>query len=172
MSLHRKIYDMNDMIAMIFVAQLCVSIILFAFHGWNMSSDLLDRDLFTVRLTDGRVRMNMCHCRLCQKRWIKIWLLRPEQKIPDDISKCIFLNQFIMLGIKIQHDDVIKWKHFPRYWPFVWGIHRWPVNSPNIGQWRGALMFSLICTWTNGWAYNRDVPDGTNVLAAPVWISY
>ena len=22
------------------------------------------------------------------------------------------------------HDDVIKWKYFPRYWPFVWGIHR------------------------------------------------
>ena len=22
------------------------------------------------------------------------------------------------------HDDIIKWKHFPRYWPFVWGIHR------------------------------------------------
>ena len=22
-------------------------------------------------------------------------------------------------------DDVIKWKHFPRYWPFVRGIHRW-----------------------------------------------
>ena len=24
-------------------------------------------------------------------------------------------------------DDVIKWKHFPHYWPFVWGIpgHRW-----------------------------------------------
>ena len=21
-------------------------------------------------------------------------------------------------------DGVIKWKHFPRYWPFVWGIHR------------------------------------------------
>ena len=29
------------------------------------------------------------------------------------------------------HDDVIKWKHFPRYWPFVRGIHRWPVNSPH-----------------------------------------
>ena len=27
------------------------------------------------------------------------------------------------------HDDVIKWKHFPRYWPFVRGIHRSPVNS-------------------------------------------
>ena len=33
-----------------------------------------------------------------------------------------------------QHDDVIKWKHFPRYWPFVRGIHRSPVNSPHKGQ--------------------------------------
>ena len=39
------------------------------------------------------------------------------------------------------HDDVIKWKHFPRYWPLVRGIHRSPVNSPHKGQWRGALMF-------------------------------
>ena len=28
------------------------------------------------------------------------------------------------------HDDVITWKHFPRYWSFVRGIHRSPVNSP------------------------------------------
>ena len=41
------------------------------------------------------------------------------------------------------HDDVIKWKHFPRHWPFVRGIHRSP-NSPHKGQWRGTLMFSLI----------------------------
>ena len=27
------------------------------------------------------------------------------------------------------HDDVMTWKHFPCYWPFVRGIHRWPVNS-------------------------------------------
>ena len=32
------------------------------------------------------------------------------------------------------HDDVIKWKHFPRYWPIVGGIHRLPVNSPHKGQ--------------------------------------
>ena len=43
------------------------------------------------------------------------------------------------------HDDVIKWKYFPRYRPFVRGIHRSPVNSPHKGQWRGALVFSLIC---------------------------
>ena len=47
------------------------------------------------------------------------------------------------------HDDVIKWKHFPRYWPFVRRIHRSPVNSPHKSQWRGTLMFSLICVWIN-----------------------
>ena len=50
------------------------------------------------------------------------------------------------------HDDgVIKWRQFPRYWPFVRGIQRSPVNSPHEGQWRGALTFSLIYAWTNGY---------------------
>ena len=57
------------------------------------------------------------------------------------------------------HQDVIKWKHFPRYWSFVRGIHRSPVNSPHKGQWRGALMFSLICAWINGWVNNREASD-------------
>ena len=57
------------------------------------------------------------------------------------------------------HDDVIKWKHFPRYWPFVRGIHRSPVNSPHKGQWRGALIFSLICARINGWVNNREAGD-------------
>ena len=57
------------------------------------------------------------------------------------------------------HNDVIKSKRFPRYWPFVRGIHRSPVDSPHKGQWRGALMFSLICTWTNSWANNGDAGD-------------
>ena len=56
-------------------------------------------------------------------------------------------------------DDVIKWKHFPRYWPFVLGIHRPPVNSPHKSQWRGALMFSLICAWIYGWVNNRKAGD-------------
>ena len=57
------------------------------------------------------------------------------------------------------HDDVIKWKHFPRNWPFVRGIHRSPVNSPHKGQWRGALMFSLICVWINDWVNNGEAGD-------------
>ena len=54
------------------------------------------------------------------------------------------------------HDYVIKWRHFPRYLPFVRGIHRSPVNSSHKGQWRGTLMFSLICAWINGWVNNRE----------------
>ena len=57
------------------------------------------------------------------------------------------------------HDDVIKWKHFPCYWPFVLWIHRSPVNSPHKGLWCGALMFSLICAWTNGGVNNREAGD-------------
>ena len=53
----------------------------------------------------------------------------------------------------------IKWKHFLRFWPFVRGIHRSPANSAHRGQWRGALMFSLICAWTNSWANNRGASD-------------
>ena len=45
------------------------------------------------------------------------------------------------------------------YWPFVRGIHRSPVNSPHIGQWGGALMFSLICVWIKFWDNNREAGD-------------
>ena len=41
------------------------------------------------------------------------------------------------------HDDVIKWIYFARYWPFMRGIHRSPVNSAQKGQWRGALVCFL-----------------------------
>ena len=59
----------------------------------------------------------------------------------------------------ISHDDVNKWKHFPRNWPFVQGIHRSPVNSPHKSQWHRALVFSLICVWINDWVNNREADD-------------
>ena len=39
------------------------------------------------------------------------------------------------------------------------GIHRSPVNSPLKGQWRGALMFYLICAWINDWVNNHEAGD-------------
>ena len=57
------------------------------------------------------------------------------------------------------HADVIKWKHFPRYWPFLRGIHKSHVNSQHKRQWRGALMFSLICAWMDSWVNKLNVGD-------------
>ena len=61
--------------------------------------------------------------------------------------------------VSLLHGDVIKWKHFQRYWPFVRGIHWGPVNSPHKGQWREALMLSLICAWIDGSVNNREAGD-------------
>ena len=108
----------------------------------------------------------------------------------------LLLHRVSMVCQLCKHDDVVKWKHFPRYWPFVRGFHRsqrsclicyyitclWCVSCVNMmtssngnifrvtgllwgeftghkGHWRGALMFSLICVWTNSWAPNGDVGD-------------
>ena len=59
--------------------------------------------------------------------------------------------------VEFYHDDVIKWEHLLRYWPFVQGIFLSPVNYPHKGQWRSALMFFFkICAWKNRWVNNRD----------------
>ena len=88
-------------------------------------------------------------------------------KFSVHVSYCDMWNQinviivFVCFIIYIFpfHYHVMKWKHFPCYWPFVQGIHRSPVNSPHKGQWRGALMFSLICVWINSWVNNREAGD-------------
>ena len=36
---------------------------------------------------------------------------------------------------------------------------RCPSDSPHKGQWRGALMFTLICAWISGWSDNRGAGD-------------
>ena len=75
------------------------------------------------------------------------------------------------------HDDVIKWKHFPRNWPFVRGLHRSPVNSPHKGQWRGALMFFFylhrnkqLSKQSRGWWF--ETPSGSLWRQCNVWALY
>ena len=71
-----------------------------------------------------------------------------ENRYVPNITKSSKNGEFAYFGgcaVLHSHDDGIKSKHFPRYWPFVRGNHRWPLNSPHKGQWRRALMFSL---WT------------------------
>ena len=71
----------------------------------------------------------------------------------------VIIDQCLDITYYLLDDDVIKWKQFPRNWPFLRGIHRSPVKYPHKGQWRGALMFSLICAWINAWVNNREAGD-------------
>ena len=64
----------------------------------------------------------------------------------------------------MKHDDVIKWKHFPRYWPFVPGIHRSPVNSPHKGKW-------CVVWLTNGWI-KKSRRWWFETPSCPLWHQY
>ena len=66
----------------------------------------------------------------------------PGVKHVFHVTKCVWFQCWAYLdperkrevGRKpsfITHDDVIKLKHFPGCWPFMWGNHRPPVNSPH-----------------------------------------
>ena len=86
-----------------------------------------------------------------RRKFGSLWMLFGEPHVARYLKFVQSSLSGIMTMTFVQHDDVIKWKYFPRYWPFVRGIHRSPVTSPHKGQWRGALMFSLICDWINSW---------------------
>ena len=57
------------------------------------------------------------------------------------------------------HGDVIKWKHFLRYWLLCGEFTgRWwiPLTKASDAQ---LWCFLLICAWTNGWVNNWDAGD-------------
>ena len=115
--------------------------------GWNLKCATLAHNLETDR-SGIRVNINL--------KWI-----------PDDLEegKSTLVQVMAWCSQETRHYRNLRswwrhqWKHFPRYWPFVCGIHRSPVNSPQKGQWRGTLVFSLICVWINGWVNNREAGD-------------
>ena len=67
------------------------------------------------------------------------------------------------------HDDVIKWKHFPRYWPFVRGIQRFPVIS--LHKTSDA---ELLCFLWSAWPLNKRLSKQSRgwwfgTLSRPLW---
>ena len=81
-------------------------------------------------------------------------------KSSPQLPLCTYISFTLSVSyIHPAHDDVIKWKHFPRYWPFMQGIPRSTANTLHKGQWRVALILSLICAWINSWVNNREAGD-------------
>ena len=75
-----------------------------------------------------------------------------------------YSKQIVNALTESHHDDVIEWKHFPRYWPFVGGIHRSPGTgefpaqmasyAENVSIWwrhhiTGAIIRLSQCQWSN-----------------------
>ena len=110
------------------------------------------RSIFLAWISTGKI----CPC-CVRKQNNSMFLFSQSQQVSIYVyhSACYVAQ----IDSKTFHDDVIKWKHFPRCWPFVRGIRRSPVRCPHKVQWRGALMFSLICDWINGWVNNREAGD-------------
>ena len=92
----------------------------------------------------------------CSMLW---WCILESNQIKKLSFKKMYLKCCMQNVSHVPKHDVIKWKHFPHYWPFERGIHQSSVNSPHKGQWRGALMFSLICTSINGWVNDHEAGD-------------
>ena len=97
------------------------------------------------------------------------------QIIKDKCHPCLgikyILNEWVYIGAG---EPIVHYKNatnmmtssngniFRVTGPLCWellGFHRSPVNFPHKGQWRGALMFSLICAWINGLVCNLGTGD-------------
>ena len=60
------------------------------------------------------------------------------------------------MGWKHTHDDVISWKSFPHYWPFVRGIHQYNWWIPLTKRVSNVdLDVSLFWTWPSCWTNSR-----------------
>ena len=63
----------------------------------------------------------------------------------------------------LQHWTVAWWRHqmetFSALLALCAGNSPVPVNFPHKGQWRGDLMFTLICARINDWVNNREAGD-------------
>ena len=122
---------------------------------FRLTAAKIPKHHITGRLWGQPTGEKECPCHHVPWYFIAIWNFNIQYRGFEawrDVLTSLFL-------LNTGHDDVIKWKHFPRYWPFVRGIHRSPVNSPHKGQWRGVLMFFFICVWINGWVNNGEAGD-------------
>ena len=97
------------------------------------------------------------------------WITMPFAVKMVMICKSFPLYRLTVSGIHRHKGLVIQvWRHCKTWWrhqmetfsallAICAGNSSW--KSPHKGQWRGALMFSLIYVWINGWVNNRKPGD-------------
>ena len=106
------------------------------------------------------------HLRYCDSRQLVDVLWRSPSIRPVTWSNSIVIDRHGAGRTYLweqYHDDVIKWKHFPRSWPFVKGIHWSPVVPLTNDNRFGALIWSLLLDWTNRWINSRVTGDSRHL---------
>ena len=104
-----------------------------------------------------------CHDGSSVRAWAKSW--HDWIIICYVRATCILFEIFALWShkylMKYSPDRYAWWRHQIETFSALLALcaGKLPVNSPHKGQWRGELMFSLICAWTNGWVNNRAVGD-------------
>ena len=129
--------------------------------AWHRTGDKPLYEPMMAKFTDAclykSASMSYCkklRCSICM--WRQSDVIEAIPRKLHGFSHNIGIGWLIFIRI---HDDVIKWKHFPRYWPFARGIHRSPVNSPHKGQWRGALVFFNLRLSKQSWGWWFEAPS-------------
>ena len=111
-------------------------------------------------MNDLWITTNYCMCHL--QIFVTSTFLRCMWKQNDILITIIIQSHWWNVSLGCLY-IITWWRHqvetLSALLAFVRGIHRSPMNSPHKGQWRGALMFSLICAWINGWVNNREAGD-------------
>ena len=122
----------------------------------------------------------MWHITLWKRLHKHDWLVLIINPPNSPICFAILLSPLLETSMKTlerqqTHDDVMKWKHFPRYWPFVRGIHRSPVARSSD------VFFDLrlnkrLSKKSRGWRF--ETPSGPlwrhrNATSTPIlWLRF
>ena len=84
------------------------------------------------------------------EQWPPALAIRSNSRFPN-VTWCIMFQLFVMMTSS--NGNIF------RVTGPLCGEFTVPVNSPHKGQWRGALMSSLICARINDWANNCEAGD-------------
>ena len=115
-----------------------------------------------------KVYLDECHWTLLiiNLHWFWLWLGTVKQYLSRRMWEFMRYTDYTSdqkaAGVLITKNST-WWRHqmetFSALLALCVGNSPVPVNSPHKDQWRGALMFSLICVWINGWVNDREAGD-------------
>ena len=100
--------------------------------------------------------------KLARKELVNQSLVHCRSLFVLQLGRCVWCCSGIDTML-MPHGEKSWWRHqmetFSALLALCAGNSLVPVNYPHKGQWRGALMFSLICAWINRWVNNGEAGD-------------